>query len=202
MSDLTLIETIKTEEGKIANLSYHQERCTKSRKALFNVEEALSLASVIKAPPLGVWRCRIHYAQHIKSIEYIPYVAKTIHVLKITPSTLNYTHKYAERSALSSLLENQPYADDIIIEKEGYLTDTTIANIAFYDGSQWWTPRKPLLEGTTRQRLLDNGFLKTKDISIQDLKHYTQVALMNAMIGFDILKNIHIQDTEGKTYDY
>jgi len=202
MSDLTLLETIKIEDGKVMHLPYHQTRCTESRKALFKAQDILDLDPVIKAPPLGVWRCRICYAQRIKSIEYIPYVTKTIHILKIVPSTLNYAYKYADRSTLSSLLDKQGDADDIIIEKEGYLTDTTIANIAFYDGKQWFTPSKPLLEGTTRRRLLDEGFLQTKDIRIQDLQDYTQVALMNAMIGFDIVKNTHIQDTEGNIYDY
>jgi len=43
-----------------------------------------------------------------------------------------------------------------------------------------------------RQKLLDEGFLHTRDIKKEDLSHYTQVALTNAMLGFKILKNINI----------
>ena len=102
-------------------------------------------------------------------------------------STLDYSYKYADRSALNALLEAHSHYDDILIEKEGFLTDTSIANIAFYDGSQWFTPKHPLLEGTMRTKLLDEGFLQIKEIRREDIPSYTQVALMNAMIGFKVL---------------
>ena len=188
-----LLETIKIEDGEVSNLSYHQARCDESRKALFNLTDRLDLSSLIQAPPKGLYRCRILYDEKIHSIEYIPYSPKEIHTLKIIASDLEYDHKYANRDALNKLLQTQPDVDDILIEKHGYLTDTTIANIAFYDGKQWFTPEKPLLKGTMRAKLLDVGFLHTKKIKKEDLKNYTQVALMNAMIGFKILNNFTIK---------
>ena len=149
---------------------------------------------MIDAPPKGIYRCRILYDKYIHSIEYIPYHPKEIHTLKIIPSTIDYEYKYANRKALNTLLQQQKGIDDIIIEKEGYLTDTTIANIAFYDGTQWVTPSKPLLEGTMRAKLIDKGFLLKKEIKKEDLTHYTQVALMNAMIGFKILNTPTIKE--------
>ena len=86
------------------------------------------------------------------------------------------------------LLSAHSDVDEILIEKDGYLTDTSIANIAFYDGEQWVTPAIPLLKGTMRQKLLDEGFLQTRNIKKEELTHYTQVALTNAMIGFKNLK--------------
>ena len=82
--------------------------------------------------------------------------------------------------------------DEVIIEKEGYLTDITIANIAFYDGEQWFTPENPLLKGTMRAKLIDEGFLHKREIRKKDLDNYTQVALINAMIGFKILNHFNI----------
>lgn len=187
-----LLETIKIEDGEVSDLSYHQARCDKSRKALFNSTDRLDLSSLIQAPPKGLYRCRILYDEKIHSIEYIPYSPKEIHTLKIVSSDLEYDHKYANRDALNKLLQTHTDADDILIEKEGYLTDTTIANIAFYDGKQWFTPEKPLLKGTMRAKLLDVGFLHTRKIKKEDLKNYTQVALMNAMIGFKIINPINI----------
>ena len=188
-----LLETIKIEDGEVSNLSYHQARCDESRKALFNSTDRLDLSSLIQAPPKGLYRCRILYDEKIHSIEYIPYSPKEIHTLKIVSSDLEYDHKYANRDALNKLLQTHTDADDILIEKHGYLTDTTIANIAFYDGKQWFTPEKPLLKGTMRAKLLDVGFLHTRKIKKEDLKNYTQVALMNAMIGFKILNNFTIK---------
>ena len=187
-----LLETIKIEDGKVHNLSYHQARCNKSREILFGLHDSLDLSSMIEAPPKGLYRCRILYNKTIHSVEYLPYIPKEIHTLKIVSSTIEYAYKYAHREALDTLLYSKEGIDEVIIEKEGYLTDTTIANIAFYDGRQWFTPTKPLLEGTMRAKLLDEGFLLKKKIKKRDLTHYTQVALMNAMLGFKILNDFKI----------
>jgi len=188
-----LLETIKIEDGEVSNLSYHQARCDESRKALFHSTDRLNLSSLIQAPPKGLYRCRILYDEKIHSVEYIPYSPQEIHKLKIISSDLEYDHKYANRDTLNALLQSHTDVDDILIEKEGYLTDTTIANIAFYDGKQWFTPEKPLLKGTMRAKLLDEGFLHTRKIKKEEITDYTHVALMNAMIGFKILNNFTIQ---------
>ena len=107
--------------------------------------------------------------------------------LKVLPSDIDYAYKYANRETFSKLLQEYSAYDEIIIEKEGYLTDTTISNIALYDGEKWFTPSKPLLKGTMRAKLLDEGFLHKKETRKEDLKNYSQIALMNSMIGFKIL---------------
>lgn len=122
--------------------------------------------------------------------------------MKIISAKVDYPYKYANRDCLNSLLDSADTYDEILIEKEGYLTDTSIANIAFYDGKQWVTPKNPLLKGTMRQKLIDEGFLRTKQIRADEISDYTQVALMNAMLGFKIVKNISITDDKGKQHDY
>ena len=88
-----LLETIKIEDGEVFNLSYHQARCDESRKALFNSTDRLDLSSLIQAPPKGLYRCRILYDNKIHSIEYIPYMPKEIHRLKIISSDLEFDLK-------------------------------------------------------------------------------------------------------------
>ena len=187
-----LLETIKIAEGEIGNLPYHQDRCDQSRQRLFQSADILDLASLIQPPQTGLYRCRILYGEKLHSIEYIPYVPKEINSLKIVPSNIDYPFKYANRDALSALLESNQEVDEVIIEKEGYLTDITIANIAFYDGDLWFTPENPLLQGTMRAKLIDEGFLQKREIRKEDLDNYTQVALINAMIGFKILNHFNI----------
>ena len=147
---------------------------------------------MLKAPDEKLYRCRVLYAQTIESIEYIPYIPKKIKTLKVVPVDFTYDYKFADRSELDKLLKENPEADDVIIEKEGLITDTTIANIALFDGEQWFTPRKPLLEGTMRAYLIDQGFLQLKDIPSDSLDSYEKVALMNAMLGFKILNHTNI----------
>lgn len=187
-----LLETIKIAEGVIANLPYHQDRCDQSRQTLFQSADILDLASVIQPPQTGLFRCRILYGEKLHSIEYIPYVQKEINSLKIVPSNIDYALKYANRDALNTLLQSNKEVDEVIIEKEGYLTDITIANIAFYDGKKWVTPENPLLKGTMRAKLINEGFLQQREIRKEDLNHYTQVALINAMLGFKILNHFNI----------
>lgn len=187
-----LLETIKIAEGVIANLPYHQDRCDQSRQTLFQSADILNLTSVIQPPQTGLYRCRILYGEKLHSIEYIPYVQKEINSLKIVPSNIDYALKYANRDALNTLLQSNKEVDEVIIEKEGYLTDITIANIAFYDGKQWFTPENPLLKGTMRAKLISEGFLQQREIRKKDLNNYTQVALINAMLGFKILNHFNI----------
>ena len=197
-----LLETIKSEEGKVFNLDYHQQRCDFSRLKLLGTQDKLDLSAAIYPPHKGLYRCRILYDTKIRSIEYIPYAPKKISTIKIISSNLEYVFKYAQRETLDTLLHTHADADEIIIEKDGYLTDTTIANIALYDGEKWITPSRPLLQGTMRAKLIDDGFLTLKQIKTEELSQYTQVALMNAMLGFKILTDISIQDTKGTIYDY
>ena len=184
-----LLETIKVEDGKAANLLYHQKRFDKSRQDLFENAMEIDLSTVIKAPATNLYRCRILYDTDIRSIEYIPYRSKVIQSLKVVASNIEYVYKYANRDAFNTLLQAHPDVDEIIIEKEGLITDTTISNLAFYDGGQWFTPENPLLQGTMRAKLLDEKFLLETPIQKKDIEKYSHVALMNAMIGFKILKN-------------
>ena len=192
-SSSLLLETIKIEDGEVHNLSYHQKRCDKTRKTLFNSTDILNLVDSIEAPKKGLYRCRILYAKTLHSVEYIAYSPKDIHSLKIVKSDINYNFKYADRDTFTDLLTEHNDVDEILIEKDGYLTDTTIANIAFYAEGVWYTPTTPLLKGTMRQKLLDDGFLQERNIKKEDLNQYTQVALMNAMIGFKILNHFNIR---------
>lgn len=82
--------------------------------------------------------------------------------------------------------------DDVIFLKDGLLTDTSIANIALYIDGVWLTPQKPLLQGTTRARLLEKKFLKEEKLTINSLKIAQKFAIMNALMGFKILENIRI----------
>jgi len=185
-----LFETIKVENGKIFNLKWHNKRLNKSRLALFSETKEIFLENYLSPPPQGLFRCRVVYQQEIESIEFIPYAPREFSSFKIVSSNIDYSYKYDDRKKLNALLE--PSFDEIIIEKDGLLTDTSIANIAFYDGEDWFTPTTPLLEGTTRARLLDEGFLKLKNIKKENIKNYSYFALMNAMIGFQIQKSIHL----------
>jgi len=188
-----LFETIKVKDGQLLNIKWHNRRFNKSRLALFNIEEEIDLKEHINhIPQNGLYRCRVLYSKEIESVLFFAYPPKQFTSFKILKSSLSYNYKFDDRSEINALKEKS--FDEIIIEKEGLLTDTSIANIAFFDGKRWITPKKPLLNGTTRERLLHEGFLTLKNIKKEHIKNYSHFALMNAMIGFQIQKSVTIRE--------
>ena len=76
-------------------------------------------------------------------------------------------------------------ADDIIIVKNGLITDSSFANLLFFNGLQWLTPAQPLLKGTQRAKLLEQEQVITAEIRTADLSNFIKVRLVNAMLRFE-----------------
>jgi len=197
-SFIQCIETIKIQNGSISNIEYHNERFNRTQRELYNLVQNIQLQNYITPPNDNVlYRCRIRYAKEIEKIEYIPYRPKEQRHFIVVESDIEYNYKYTNREAFDQLKALHSAYDDIIIAKDGMLCDTTIANIAFFDGKSWYTPQNPLLKGTMRAFLLDKGYLKEKDIIIDDIKNYRGFAIMNAMIGFKVVNNFSIRTFNG-----
>ena len=76
---------------------------------------------------------------------------------------------------------------DVLIVRNNLLTDTSIANVALEKEGVWYTPRTPLLKGTKRALLLEQGVLTECDIPSDVISSYSHIALFNAMIDFQSL---------------
>ena len=183
-----LFETIKIIGGEPQNLSMHDKRMNRSRRKLFGNNDLLKLSDYIAVPNADkdrIIRCRVIYAISINSIEFSPYIPTNIKTLKIVDAgTLVYDYKYLDRSRLTALIDKSA-ADDILIMRNGCVTDVSFANIVFTDGERWITPDTPLLQGTMRKLLLLKGLIKMDRITINDLSLFTHFRLINAMLGFD-----------------
>lgn len=183
-----LFETIRITDGKPVNLELHEKRLKRSRRKLYGLHNDLRLSDFIRVPEdcrTGIFRCRVIYEQEVVSTEFTPYVPAAVRTLRlVNADTLIYDHKYIDRSSLTGLI-NREMADDILIVKEGNITDTSYSNIVFYDGKQWLTPDTPLLGGTMRERLLIDGIIKADRITVETLNRFTHFRLINAMLGFD-----------------
>jgi 4-amino-4-deoxychorismate lyase len=183
-----LFETIRIDNGMPRNLDLHDIRLNRSRQTLFGVTGKLRLSDYIVVPEdcrSGVFRCRVVYGQAVVSTEFTPYVPATVKTLKLVHAdTLTYDHKYLDRNRLTGLI-NRDLADDVLIIRDGCVTDSSYANMVFTDGRQWLTPDTPLLPGTMRERLLRDGTIKAERISADTLDRFTHFRLINAMLGFD-----------------
>lgn len=190
MNKIQYLETIKAIDSKPLHLPYHQKRLEKTVAG-----SNIILKDILKPPAKGIFRCRVVYDENDYEVSYHRYQKKSIQSLKLVYNdSINYSKKYFDRSQLEKLGSKKSFCDDILIVKNGLLTDTSIANIALRYKNEWITPKRPLLEGTTRARLLENGKIFEDDIAVEDLNKFQQLALMNAMIDFDIIPNENIRE--------
>jgi 4-amino-4-deoxychorismate lyase len=185
MKENIYFETIKCEDYEIFNLDYHNKRVANTIGLNINLQEYIY--------PLNeeLLRCKVIYNDfEVINVEYFPYKKREINSFKlIFDDEIIYNKKNLNRESLDNLFSKKEDCDEIIIIKNGIITDTTIANIAIFYENIWITSKNCLLKGTTRDRLLEEKFLIEKDITLDMLKNASKIALMNAMIDFDIKEN-------------
>lgn len=182
------LETIKSIDGELFNMSYHQKRYESVLNSL-GIEKKEDLKEYLNPPQFGIYRCRLVYTPDTVTVSYHEYKKREISSLKlIFNNEIEYSNKSTYRDEIDALYEQRDDGDDILIIKDLLVSDTSIANIAFYRDGEWITPKEPLLKGTTRARLIDEGKIIEADIKVQDLRSFSKTALLNAMIDFDILE--------------
>lgn len=181
-------ETIKIEDGRIWHLEYHQRRYESVLRA-HGIEKFQNLREFVQAPKEGLYRCKLIYNCSDTQIEilYFPYTPAMVTTLKLVyDDRIEYRYKSTDRSALENLFDQREVCDDILIVKNGLITDTSKANIALFKDGKWWTPKAPLLAGTTRQRLLDEQKIFEAEIDVDAIQNFEKLSFMNAMIGFQM----------------
>jgi len=182
-----LVETIKLKDGVFEDVDLHNERFNRSRKALFNMNEPMDLNRILELKEYnkaGLFKCRIVYNREIIKVEFVPYVLKQIRSLKLVNAEIDYAYKYEDRTNINKLLELRGSCDDILIVKNGRLTDTSAANIAFFDNDRWYTPLNPLLKGTKREKLLRSKRIFEEDLMPKDLIRFEKAAIFSTMVDF------------------
>ena len=182
-------ETIKCYDYEVFNLEYHIKRIADTIGMNINLEEYIY--------PINdkLLKCNVIYdISGILDIQYQEYIKKEIFSFAIIyDDDIIYNKKSIHRECLDKY-KKELNSDEIIVVKNGLITDTSIANIAIYYDNNWITPTIPLLNGTTRNRYINNNLLITKDISVKMLKQTNKIALLNAMIDFDIKEDYIIKD--------
>jgi 4-amino-4-deoxychorismate lyase len=192
-----LFESIKLSDGLIQNLEYHQNRMNQARAELFPEACKIDLEREISIPQqckLGIFKVRILYGDFIEKIEIDPYIFRTFQSLKVVHhESVDYHLKYTDRQILQELFAQRGDCDDIIIVKNGFVSDSFAGNLLFLNGSQWITPNTPLLKGTKRQFLLDQGVISEKKIREPNIFGFQKVGLINAMIDFEEMPLIPVE---------
>ncbi|MFC1485421.1 aminodeoxychorismate synthase component I [Candidatus Latescibacterota bacterium] len=93
-------------------------------------------------------------------------------------------HKTTNRSVYEEALAACPGYDDVILFNErGEITESCIANVVVERDGERWTPpvRCGLLPGTYRAFLIEQGMVKERVISKEDLTRNPHVSLINSV---------------------
>jgi 4-amino-4-deoxychorismate lyase len=185
-------ETIRYKNGVLENLAFHQQRANRTFMQFKETIEAkgaitsLDLSTI--QVPVGlltnqVYKCRVKYNLASDfTIAFEPYTIRTIKNCLLTEIGDNkYDYKYTDRDWLNEELLVAG-TDEIIFTSAGYIKDASYANLAFFNGSNWFTPKSPLLLGTRRAALIEEGLINETEIRLQDLHQYKSMKLINAMM--------------------
>lgn len=189
-----LVETIRVEEGIPMNIEFHNIRMMRSLRILYSLIKEIKIEELLVIPDYartGIFKCRLEYDTEVRLTEFIKYSIRPVRSLKLVEADeIIYDHKYTDRRSIEYLVAGKGDCDDILIIKKGRVTDSSYANVIFKDWSgRWVTPDTYLLPGTQRASLLDKGAISEREIRVEKIKDYSEVKLINAMMG--------INETEG-----
>ena len=181
-----LLESIRIQDGIPDLLPYHQERMDRSRRALYPKSPVLKLKKILEQidlPGAGCFKLRLQYEAKLVAHELVPYAPTPVSSVRIIDADdLRYGRKYADRQAIKTHFARRGDCDEILMIQRGHVTDTSYANVALYDGSHWYTPAWPLLRGTRREKLIQEGTLRAYMIRERDLGNFEKMRLVNAML--------------------
>ncbi len=189
-------EAICLIDGNFRNLELHAERMEKTISHFYPgisgkkgegspVDELFNL-QVPAEYSKGKVKCRVEYSDKIVNVSYMPYHPKKIGSLALVrDDSIEYSFKSVDRNRLNELV-NASGCDDIIIIKNGYVTDSSFSNLLFKDASgRLITPSDCLLEGTMRRYLLETGAIEERRITENEVKNFVNVRFINAMLSLE-----------------
>jgi Branched-chain amino acid aminotransferase/4-amino-4-deoxychorismate lyase len=184
---LQFLETIKVVDGVFVHPELNLQRMKQTMDEAFHTSVSDSFFEDLAIPVdmrRGVVKCRILYGASVDEIGFQPYTCRKVSSLKLIDGwNIDYSRKYADRSALLKLVAQKGECDDILIIQNGLITDTSYSNVVLSKEGKYYTPKSFLLNGTCRRRLIAEGKVIPADISVSDLDSYENLYLINAMIS-------------------
>lgn len=181
------IETLCILDGNAMYLPWHQARVDLTFRLCMSYAKPFSIEAILvnqhDIPASGKVKCTIEYGPDtvaVRSMYYEPRAIKSLKLIEI-PQGFDYRFKYADRNMIDRLYTWRGEADDILMTRNGWITDTSYANIAFLKNNRWYTPAQPLLAGTTWKRLMREGVLIARPIHQSEISGFERFKIFNAL---------------------
>ena len=184
------IESICIRDGMIRDPEVHLRRIGRTLEHFYGRFDAglfWPRFELTPFPPEGKYKWRLLYDRrgvfHAEINRYAPRVIRKLRM--VHGDDLDYSFKFFDRTRIDSLFDARGSADDILIVKNGYITDASYANVILWDGHFWWTPDRPLLPGTQREKLLKEGRIRERPVLASGIGAYKKFKLINAMLSLE-----------------
>ena len=186
-------EVICINNGEPMHLTYHLNRMKKTIHDIYQKPMPELQLDIPNEARKGKYKCRIEYTDTIHSITFSPYQQKLRKSVALAfDDNICYKYKSVDRRNLARLVQ-QAQTDDVIIVRNGMITDASYCNLVFEDyAGHLFTPSDALLRGTCRQRLIDNGIVTERPICVNELHHYKNVYFINAMMDLEEAQKLPI----------
>ncbi len=189
-TDFELVETIKVANKKLVYKHLHFKRLKNSAKQLdfrFN-PQILN----IKPEKDGILRILLNKNGGYKT-EYLPLNEIKSDKIALSSKSIQSSnpflkHKTTHRPWYKTSYEkikNDLIYDEIFFNEKGEITEGTRTNIIIKKNGKMFTPpiKSGVLRGIMRQKLIDEGKLKEKTISIKELQNADEIYCISSVRG-------------------
>ena len=178
------VETMAYMGGKVPLLDYHQERVNCTFWEFFPGKKPHRLRSLLpKMETTETLKLRLQYGPSDYVLEACQHQQPVVSSLRVvSDDRITYPYKYADRTQLNRLLQKRRGADEVIIVKNGLVSDSSMSNLCFYDQKRWYTSTGFLLNGIRRQHLLATRQIREIPIDRKRIETFHSVCLINALL--------------------
>jgi len=194
------IETICYEQGHFQRIDLHNARFNRTRQHFFGWQPELQLELFLSIPEHlkgETVKCTITYGSEIIGIEYRLYKIRPVNSLQLVKvESIDYSFKYADRTKLDDLYQLRNQSDDILVIKNGFITDTSYANIILLKNGKWYSPQNPLLWGTRLEDYFREGLITPALLRAEDLHQFSEARIINALISIEKSPVISIENIQ------
>jgi para-aminobenzoate synthetase / 4-amino-4-deoxychorismate lyase len=194
--EISLIETMRLEAGRVVRRDGHLSRAQASARTLGTlwkvapIDAALDAAA--EAHPAGTWRLRLLVSgSGDPVVECGPFTHERDRVWRVATAREPVgsgdwflRHKTTNREVYNRARATRPDTDDVLLMNErGEITESTIANVVAEIENTWWTPPVScgLLPGVFRAAVLDADMVRERVITQDELLRATRLWLINSL---------------------
>ena len=190
-----LFETLFFDAAGARHLGRHLRRLAGSAEYFgFACDLSALTADVASmARPDGPRRLRIvldrrgrHRMEVVDLDEVPPIVGLAVSTARVCSDDPFMCHKTTRRAVYERARSAHPRADDVVlINERAEVVETTIANLLYRVGGEWFTP--PLasggLPGIGRELLLESGEVRERVLPVTELASCDELAVVNSLRG-------------------